>query len=302
MIELKALTKKYNDFSAVNQLNLVVEKGEIFGFIGPNGAGKTTTINMMGGVIAPTSGSVMICGISIQDHPKKAKRKIGFIPDRPYLYEKLTGMEFLKFIGDLYGVDEHRLLNKTQEKLDMFSLSQWADELIESYSHGMKQRLVMAAALLHDPEVIIIDEPMVGLDPIVIKMVKTLFQHLAKEGVTIFMSTHTLKVAEDICDRIGILYLGEIVEISDLREVYAHPLHPYTNALLAAVPVPDPHDRRTEPMPKGEIPNPIHPPSGCRYHPRCPYAKEICSKDSPELRELRPGHFVACHFAEEFLD
>jgi ABC-2 type transport system ATP-binding protein len=211
MIELINLTKKYNDFPAVNGLNLVVEKGEIFGFIGPNGAGKTTTINMMGGVLAPTSGTVMICGINMQDHPEKAKSKIGYIPDRPYLYEKLTGIEFLKFIGDLYGVDENTFLNRSREKLRLFSLSEWAEDLIESYSHGMKQRLVMAAAFLHDPEVIIIDEPMVGLDPLVINMVKSLFQHLAKEGVTIFMSTHTLKVAEDICDRIGIIHKGSLV-------------------------------------------------------------------------------------------
>ncbi len=211
MIELVDLTKRYNDFPAVNGLNFVIEKGEIFGFIGPNGAGKTTTINMMAGVLAPTSGAVMICGINIQDHPKKAKSKIGYIPDRPYLYEKLTGIEFLKFIGDLYGVDEGTFLNRSREKLQLFSLSDWADDLIESYSHGMKQRLVMASALLHDPEVIIIDEPMVGLDPLVINMVKSLFQHLAKEGVTIFMSTHTLKVAEDICDRIGIIHKGALV-------------------------------------------------------------------------------------------
>lgn len=211
MIELIDLTKRYNDFPAVTGLNLVVRKGEIFGFIGPNGAGKTTTINMMGGVLAPTSGAVMICGINIQDHPKKAKSKIGYIPDRPYLYEKLTGVEFLKFIGDLYDVDEDTFLNKSREMLRLFSLSEWADDLIESYSHGMKQRLVMAAALLHDPEVIIIDEPMVGLDPLVINMVKSLFQRLAKEGVTIFMSTHTLKVAEDICDRIGIIHKGSLV-------------------------------------------------------------------------------------------
>jgi ABC-2 type transport system ATP-binding protein len=211
MIELKELTKRYNDFPAVNGLSLVVPKGEIFGFIGPNGAGKTTTINMMGGILAPTSGAVIICGINIQDHPKKAKSKIGYIPDRPFLYEKLTGIEFLKFIGDLYGVDEDTFLNRSQEKLRLFSLSEWADDLIESYSHGMKQRLVMAAALLHDPEVIIIDEPMVGLDPLVINMVKSLFQNLAKEGVTIFMSTHTLKVAEDICDRIGIIHKGSLI-------------------------------------------------------------------------------------------
>jgi len=211
MIEIKNLTKKYVDFPAVSNLNLSIQKGEIFGFIGPNGAGKTTTIKMIGGVLEPTSGSIMIAGISMKDHPEKAKSKIGFIPDRPYLYEKLTGMEFLKFVADLYGVDSDIFSKKAGQHLKMFSLLDWSNELIESYSHGMKQRLIMAAALLHDPEVIIVDEPMVGLDPVAIMMVKDLFRNLAKQGVTIFMSTHTLKIAEDICDRIGIIHKGHLI-------------------------------------------------------------------------------------------
>lgn len=211
MIELKDLTKKYVDFPAVSNLNLSIQKGEIFGFIGPNGAGKTTTIKMIGGVLEPTSGSVMIAGISMKDNPEKAKSKIGFIPDRPYLYEKLTGMEFLKFVADLYGVNSDIFSEKAEQHLKMFSLLDWSNELIESYSHGMKQRLIMAAALLHDPEVIIVDEPMVGLDPVAIMMVKDLFRNLAKQGVSIFMSTHTLKIAEDICDRIGIIHKGHLI-------------------------------------------------------------------------------------------
>jgi ABC-2 type transport system ATP-binding protein len=211
MIELKDVTKKYVDFHAVDNLNLSIQKGEIFGFIGPNGAGKTTTIKMMGGILEPTSGSIMIAGISMKDHPEKAKSKIGFIPDRPYLYEKLTGMEFLKFVADLYGVDSNIFSEKAGRHLKMFSLLDWSNELIESYSHGMKQRLIMAAALLHDPEVIIVDEPMVGLDPVAIMMVKDLFRNLAKQGVTVFMSTHTLKIAEDICDRIGIIHKGHLI-------------------------------------------------------------------------------------------
>ncbi len=219
MIELKNLSKKYGNLLAVDNLELMVSKGEIFGFIGPNGAGKTTTINMMGGVLAPTSGAVMICGINMADQPEQAKRKIGFIPDRPYLYEKLTGMEFLKFIADLYDVDEDTFFKKSQEKLDMFFLSDRSNELIESYSHGMKQRLIMAAALLHDPEVIVVDEPMVGLDPLAIKIVKNLFKHLANEGVTIFMSTHTLKVAEDICDKIGVIHKGTLIASGTYEEL-----------------------------------------------------------------------------------
>ena len=219
MIELKDLTKRYSDLMAVDNINLFIPKGEIFGFIGPNGAGNTTTINMLGGILAPTSGTVAICGIDMEENPEKAKSKIGFIPDRPYLYEKLTGMEFLSFTADLYGVDEDAFLRKAREKLEMFSLTDWSDELIESYSHGMKQRLVMAAALLHDPEVIIVDEPMVGLDPVAINMVKDLFQRLAKQGVTVFMSTHTLKVAEDVCDRIGIIHKGSLIALGTTEDL-----------------------------------------------------------------------------------
>jgi ABC-2 type transport system ATP-binding protein len=219
MIELKDLTKRYSDIMAVDNINLFIPKGEIFGFIGPNGAGKTTTINMLGGILAPTSGTVAICGINMEEHPEKAKSKIGFIPDRPYLYEKLTGMEFLRFTADLYGVDEDAFLRKAREKLEMFSLTDRSDELIESYSHGMKQRLVMAAALLHDPEVIIVDEPMVGLDPVAINLVKNLFQRLAKQGVTFFMSTHTLKVAEDVCNRIGIIHKGSLIALGTTEDL-----------------------------------------------------------------------------------
>ncbi len=211
MIQLKNIAKKYADFSAVDGLNLSVNHGEVFGFIGPNGAGKTTTIKMMAGVLEPTSGSVTIAGIDMREQPELAKSKIGFIPDRPYLYEKLTGMEFLKFTADLYGVGQNGFYKKAARKLEMFSLADWADELIESYSHGMKQRLIMASALLHEPEVIIVDEPMVGLDPAAIIMVKKLMRRLAGDGATIFMSTHTLRVAEETCDRIGIINKGKLI-------------------------------------------------------------------------------------------
>ncbi|MEJ2165687.1 MAG: ABC transporter ATP-binding protein [Desulfobacterales bacterium] len=211
MIELKGITKKFGDFRAVDDLNLTVEKGEIFGFLGPNGAGKTTTIKMIAGVLLPSAGTIAIGGIDMLAQPEAAKRKIGFIPDRPYLYEKLTGMEFLKFTADLYDVPHDIYRERAQKNLEMFSLSDWGDELIESYSHGMKQRLIMSAALLHDPEIIIVDEPMVGLDPAAIIMVKELFRRLADKGVSVFMSTHTLTVAEDTCDRIGIIHRGRLI-------------------------------------------------------------------------------------------
>jgi ABC-2 type transport system ATP-binding protein len=219
MIELKNLTKHFGKVVAVNRLNLSVSKGEIFGFIGPNGAGKTTTLRMMGGVLAPTEGSVIIDGINMADEPEKAKRRIGFIPDRPFLYEKLTGMEFLRFTADLFGMKEGLFHQKSEQVLKQFSLYNWGDELIESYSHGMKQRLIISAAILHDPKVIVVDEPMVGLDPAGMRMVRDLFKNLAREGTTIFMSTHTLSVAEDICDRIGIIHKGLLIATGTTEEL-----------------------------------------------------------------------------------
>ena len=211
MIELTNLKKRFGRILAVDGLNLSVAPGEIFGFIGPNGAGKTTTIRIMGGVLAPTEGTILIDGIDMVREPEEAKRRIGFIPDRPFLYEKLTGWEFLKFSADLYGVPEDGFFEKGAELLRMFSLGEWADGLVESYSHGMKQRLIIAAALLHDPTVIIVDEPMVGLDPMGIRLVKGLLRDQARAGKTIFMSTHSLGVAEDLCDRIGVIYRGVLI-------------------------------------------------------------------------------------------
>jgi ABC-2 type transport system ATP-binding protein len=219
MIELINLTKRFGNVVAVNRLNLSVSKGEIFGFIGPNGAGKTTTLRMMGGVLVPTEGTVTIDGLNIAREPEEAKKRIGFIPDRPYLYEKLTGMEFLKFTGDLYGVESDLFRKKSEEVLKKFLLYDWGDELIESYSHGMKQRLIISAAILHDPKVIIVDEPMVGLDPAGIKMVKGLFRDLAQKGTTLFMSTHTLALAEDVCDRIGIIHKGMLIATGTIEEL-----------------------------------------------------------------------------------
>lgn len=211
MIELKRISKYYGKNPAVRDLNLTVARGELFGFIGPNGAGKTTTIRMIGGLLAPSRGTVRIDGIDMMQEPSRAKQRIGLIPDRPFLYEKLTGMEFLRFTADLYRVNHGRVDARANRLLDRFGLVTRANELIESYSHGMKQRLIMAAALLHRPSILVVDEPMVGLDPQGIKMVRDLFRRLAGEGTTIFMSTHTLNLAEDMCDRIGIINKGSLI-------------------------------------------------------------------------------------------
>ena len=224
MIELQNISKTYGSYTALHQLNLSVPAGEVFGFIGPNGAGKTTTIKIIGGILPPTEGTVRIAGIDMARDPVAAKQRIGFIPDQPYLYEKLTGMEFLQFTADVYGVTHAVFQEKAFTLLEMFALADWGEELIESYSHGMKQRLIMCAALLHDPEVLVVDEPMVGLDPVAIRMVKNLFRDLARKGVAVFMSTHTLAVAEDICDRIGIIHRGRLIaqgSLEDLRREVA---------------------------------------------------------------------------------
>jgi ABC-2 type transport system ATP-binding protein len=219
MIELRDLTKRYGNLLAVNRLNLTIARGEIFGFIGPNGAGKTTTLRMMGGILAPTEGSVIIGGMDMAAEPEKVKKSIGFIPDRPFVYEKLTGKEFLRFTADLFGIKDGTLQEKSDKVLRQFALDDWAHELIESYSHGMKQRLIMSAALIHDPKVIIVDEPMVGLDPSGVRMIKSLFRDLARKGTTLFMSTHTLALAEDVCDRIGIIHKGVLIATGTIEEL-----------------------------------------------------------------------------------
>jgi ABC-2 type transport system ATP-binding protein len=219
MIELQELTKDYGTTLAVNKLSLNVAEGEIYGFIGPNGAGKTTTIRMMGGIIAPTSGKIIIGGYDLAKNPVEAKKMIGFIPDRPFLYEKLTGMEFMRFSADLYDVDRNIFPQKAKELLQQFALWNWADELIESYSHGMKQRLIIATALLHSPRILVIDEPMVGLDPEAVYMVKDILKGLAASKTTIFVSTHTLSIAEDLCHRIGLIHKGTLLAQGSLDEL-----------------------------------------------------------------------------------
>ena len=211
MISILGLCKSYADFEAVSGIDLTIRPGEVFGFLGPNGAGKTTTIKVLAGLLPPTKGKVLIAGFDVVHQPKEAKAATGFIPDTPFLFERLTGREFLRFIGRLYGMMGKEVRMSVDWQLDFFDLTDWADHLIESYSHGMKKRLAMAAALLHRPQVLIVDEPMVGLDPVAIMMVKNLFRDLAKQGVTVFMSTHTLKIAEDICDRIGVIHKGQLI-------------------------------------------------------------------------------------------
>jgi ABC-2 type transport system ATP-binding protein len=219
-LELKDLRKKYGDFTAVKSLNLSVPEGMIFGFLGPNGAGKTTTIRMIGGLIGPTAGSVTICGRDLAGDPIGAKSLLGFVPDRPFLYEKLTGLEHMEFVADLFGMEKGDFSRRAVELLDLFHLGRWGGELIENYSHGMKQRLVMASALLHRPRLLVVDEPMVGLDPKGARLIKDIFRLIArKQESTVFMSTHTMAVAEEVCDRVAIINEGEIVAMGTVAEL-----------------------------------------------------------------------------------
>jgi ABC-2 type transport system ATP-binding protein len=219
MIRLTDLTKRYGGFTAVDAINLEVPKGELFGFLGPNGAGKTTTLRMIAGILRPSAGKVEIAGVDILTDPIAAKTRLGFIPDRPFIYEKLTGAEFLRFVAGLYGQDGPRVEHRARELLALFDLEDWRDELVESYSHGMRQKLIISSAFVHRPDVIVVDEPMVGLDPKAARILKDLFREYARRGNTIMMSTHTLEVAEAMCDRIAIIQAGRIRACGTMAEL-----------------------------------------------------------------------------------
>ena len=219
MIEMRALTKKYGNFTAVDAIDLTVPRGELFGFLGPNGAGKTTTLRMIAGILQPTSGSVHIAGMDIAVDPVGAKTKLGFIPDRPFIYEKLTGAEFLRFVAGLFGQAGPEVEHRARELMALFDLEEWRDELVESYSHGMRQKLIVSSAFVHRPDVIVVDEPHVGLDPKSIKILRDLFKEYTRRGHTIMMSTHTLEAAESLCDRIAIIHAGRIAACGTMEEL-----------------------------------------------------------------------------------
>ncbi len=221
MIRLEGLTKTYGKFVAVDNIGLHVPRGTMFGFVGPNGAGKTTTLRIIAGIMQPTAGRIWLGGDDVVADPMAAKARLGFIPDRPFLYEKLTGAEFLQFVAGLYRQDGEVVEKRIDELLDVFELSRWKHELIESYSHGMRQKLIISSALIHRPECIVVDEPMVGLDPKAARLLKDIFRQFVDRGGTVLMSTHTLEVAETMCDRIAIIQAGKIVAqgtMAELRE------------------------------------------------------------------------------------
>ncbi|MBA4389296.1 MAG: ABC transporter [Verrucomicrobia bacterium] len=219
MIEIKDLSKHYGKVQAVRNLSLTVPRGELFCFLGPNGAGKTTTLKILTGLLKPSSGSTHIGGLCMQTDPVASKKMIGYIPDMPFLYERLTTKEFFRFSGDLYGMPGDLVESRFSELFKLFDLVDQQATLVKDLSHGMRQRLIYASTLLHDPQVLFIDEPLIGLDPRTIRLIKDLLREKARNGMTIFLTTHILALAQDIADRIGIILDGRLVALGTLREL-----------------------------------------------------------------------------------
>jgi ABC-2 type transport system ATP-binding protein len=222
MIAVQNLVKTYGAFKAVDGVSLNVEPGEIHGFLGPNGAGKTTTMRMIAGLLKPTSGRIVVNNHDMEQEPEAAKGSLGFIPDRPFIYDKLTAGEFLTFHAGLYGMTNGQVAGRVDEMLELFELTQWKNELIESFSHGMKQRLVMSSAFFHRPQAVCVDEPMVGLDPRGARLIKDVFRRMSERGVAILMSTHTLEVAQEMCHRVSIIQKGHIIAqgtVDDVKQI-----------------------------------------------------------------------------------
>jgi ABC-2 type transport system ATP-binding protein len=222
MIEFDHVTRVYGPKTAVSDLSLAIPRGELFALLGPNGAGKTTTIKMLVGLLRPSRGAVRVCGFDLVADARNAHLHTGYVPDEPCLYEKLTGREFLWFIADMFGMPRHLATRRIAEEIEHFELGEFADDLAESYSLGMKQRLVFAASLLHDPDVLVLDEPMVGLDPRSVRIVKDLLKARTQEGMTVFMSTHTLAMAEEMADRVGIMVRGHLRFLGTVTELREH--------------------------------------------------------------------------------
>jgi ABC-2 type transport system ATP-binding protein len=219
MIEFDHVSRTYGAKTAVSDLSLAIPRGELFALLGPNGAGKTTTIKMLVGLLWPSRGAVRVCGCDVVKDPRGAHLHTGYVPDEPTLYDKLTGREFLRFIAVMFGMPRHLAVRNIDREIENFELAEFADELAESYSLGMKQRLVFAASLLHDPAVLVLDEPMVGLDPRSVKIVKDLIRARTQEGMIVFMSTHTLAMAEELADRVGIMVRGDLRFLGTLDEL-----------------------------------------------------------------------------------
>lgn len=296
---------------AVDGVSLEIKRGEVFGLVGESGSGKTTVGRLALRLLEPTEGKVIFDKIDLSTLSAeelrllRSRMQVIFQDPMASLNPRMTVIDAISHPLEIHQADKledkEEIICAMLEDVGLSPPEVFLNKYPHQLSGGQRQRVVIARALVTEPDLILADEPIAMADVSVRALLLELMRFLKDEhNLTYLFITHDLATAKYICDRIGVMYLGKLVEVSDLSSVYGNPLHPYTQALMAAVPIPDPLRRRNQPLPRGEIPSPINPPSGCRFHPRCPYVENICGRDEPELREIEPGHTVACHFAEKF--